>query len=173
MPEQLLDQSIAVDQRSILRPDEAGDEPTAVAPPFCAPVAIGQDTPPHLVGLPSPGQRIDDFELLALLGAGSFAKVYLARQVSLGRQVALKVSRNRGQEARTLASLEHDHIVHVFSEVVDREHDLRLLCMQYVPGTTLEQAIEVLAGRPGWNGRDFLAAIDGLSQQTTALDLAS
>jgi serine/threonine protein kinase len=125
--------------------------------------------------LPRPGQRLDDFELLSVLGAGSFAKVYLAQQVSLGRQVALKVSRNRGQEARTLASLEHDHIVRVFSEVVDREHDLRLLCMQYVPGTTLEKVIESLAGRrqAGWAGRDFLAAIDALSQQTTTLDLAA
>ena len=65
------------------------------------------------------GQKLDDFELLRVLGAGSFARVYLARQMSLGRQVALKVSVNRGNEARTLAGLEHDHIVRVFSEVVD------------------------------------------------------
>jgi serine/threonine protein kinase len=62
-----------------------------------------------------------------VLGTGSFAKVFLARQLSLGREVALKVSANRGQEARTLASLEHDHIARVFAKAVDPEHDLRLL----------------------------------------------
>src|SRR5437588_3878705 len=93
-------------------------ERTADAPPFPAPV--GRPPNPahrHLLGLPSAGQRLDDFDLIKVLGAGSFACVFLARQVSLGRLVALKVSHNRGQEARTLASLEHDHIVRVFSEV--------------------------------------------------------
>ena len=42
---------------------------------------------------------------------GSFATVYLARQVSLGRLVALKVAADMGSEARTMASLEHAHIV--------------------------------------------------------------
>ncbi len=175
MRERLMAESKPRDERSTMLPEDEGWTVTAVAPPFRAPVAAGDkpSSSPHLLGLPAPGQRLDDFELLSVLGTGAFAKVYLARQVSLGRHVALKVSRNRGQEARTLASLEHDHIVHVFSEVVDGEHDLRLMCMQYVPGTTLEKAIEVLAGRPDWSGRDFLAALDGLSQQTTALDLAS
>src|SRR5262245_25385920 len=66
--------------------------------------------------LPESGEHLGDFELLRVLGAGSFARVFLARQVSLGRRVALKVSACRGSEARTLAGLEHDHIVRVFSE---------------------------------------------------------
>src|SRR5689334_17635893 len=33
------------------------------------------------------GEQLGDFELLGLLGAGSFAKVFLARQLSLGRHV--------------------------------------------------------------------------------------
>jgi serine/threonine protein kinase len=126
-------------------------------------------------GLPGPGQTIDDFDLLELLGTGSFARVFLARQRSLGRLVALKVSRNRGQEARTLANLEHDHIVRVFSEVVDREHDLRLLCMQYVPGTTLEKVITRLRELPPdqRNGRAILDFVDSQSTGTTALDLGA
>src|SRR5262245_34182146 len=57
-----------------------------------------------------PGQRVNtDFVILRQLGRGSFARVYLAQQVSLDRQVALKVSDSptRG-EATTLAGLEHD-----------------------------------------------------------------
>jgi len=47
--------------------------------------------------------------------------------------------------------------------------------MQYVPGTTLEKVIEALTGRGrgGWSGRGFLGAIDALSQQSTALDIAA
>ncbi len=113
----------------------------------------------------APGQHIDDFELLEILGEGSFGKVFLARQISLDRQVALKVTANRGSEARTLARLEHDHIVSVFSETVVAERELRLLCMQYVPGTTLNRIIAVLQqrGREEWSGRAIVNAIDNLS----------
>ena len=67
-----------------------------------------------------------------------FSRVFLARQLSLDRLVALKVSSAGSQEARTLASLEHDHIIQVFSETIDWSSGQRLLCMQYVAGTTLD-----------------------------------
>jgi serine/threonine protein kinase len=132
-----------------------------------------------LSGLPDPGQRLDDFELLQILGEGAFGRVYLAKQISLGRQVALKVVANSGNEARTLASLEHDHIIRVFAETV--RDDLRLLCMQYVPGTNLDAILRLLAqslpagGRPTrslWDGRAFLSAIDELSPQAAPLEPA-
>jgi serine/threonine protein kinase len=87
------------------------------------------------------GQRLGDFELVRLLGAGSFGRVYLARQLSLGRFVALKLTAEADAEARTLASLEHEHIVRVFAEELDRACGLRLLAMQFVPGRTLEQVL--------------------------------
>src|SRR6516225_6654937 len=123
---------------------------------------------------PEAGQRIDDFEIVRILGAGSFAKVFLARQLSLDRPVALKVSANQGREGRTMASLEHDHIVRVFSEKVDSERDLRLLCMQYVPGTTLERVIRELARRDRrqWSGRAVLEAIDASSTRPAPFDPA-
>jgi serine/threonine protein kinase len=153
---------------------DSGDR-TIDAPPFraAASPAVPASSPR---GLPGPGQRVDDFELLVLLGTGSFARVFLARQVSLDRQVALKVSLNRGQEARTLASLEHDHIVRVFSEVVDPQRDLRLLCMQYVAGTTLEQIITALSALPREqrNGQALLDAVARLASGPAAtLDLAA
>jgi len=128
MPDPLMAETRYPDEGNTVTPEEEVPElPTLVAPPFCAPIPAPEpDDAPHLIGLPRAGQRLDDFDLLAVLGAGSFARVYLARQVSLGRAVALKVSRNHGQEGRTLASLEHDHIVRVFSEVVDHGRDLRL-----------------------------------------------
>jgi pyruvate/2-oxoglutarate dehydrogenase complex dihydrolipoamide acyltransferase (E2) component len=46
-----------------------------------------------------PGHTVDDFHVLAEVGRGAFATVYLARQISIGRIVALKVSGDRGDEA--------------------------------------------------------------------------
>ena len=126
------------------------DLPAAAADGAPAAATTRSGRPP-----PGPGHRLGDFELLGVLGTGSFATVFLARQL-LGRQVALKVSANRSQEARTtLASLEQDHIVRVFAEAVDAEHDLRLLCMQYIPGTALGALIRALAKRDhrAWGGR--------------------
>ncbi|MEM8865187.1 MAG: serine/threonine-protein kinase [Planctomycetota bacterium] len=110
------------------------------------------------------GDQIDDFEVIEVLGRGAFGVVYLARQMSLDRRVALKITENRGSEGRTMARLEHDYVVQVFSESVDATGKLRLLCMQLVPGASLEGVIRALnlvslrAG--GWTGADYLAAID-------------
>lgn len=114
---------------------------------------------------PAIGESLGDFELLGMLGAGSFGRVFLARQVTLDRHVALKITANRGLEARTLASLEHDHIVQVFSENVEADRNLRLLCMQLVHGTTLAQIIARVRRRPRdkWSGQAFLDAIDELT----------
>ena len=68
--------------------------------------------------------EIAGYTLLRVIGDGGMSKVYLAEQVSLGRQVAIKVmlpealadevSRRRFEnEARTIARLEHPHIVSI------------------------------------------------------------
>jgi eukaryotic-like serine/threonine-protein kinase len=84
------------------------------------------------------GTQIEDFEIKRVLGRGGFATVYLARQISLDREVALKVSPIFGQEGRTIAQLEHEGIVGVFSETSQRAKNLRLIAMQYIPSLTLE-----------------------------------
>ncbi len=124
---------------------------------------------------PNVGTVIGDFELLSLLGAGAFGKVFLARQLSLSRQVAVKITANQGDEARALARLEHAHIVQVFAETVDSSRDLRLLCMQYIPGTTLQRVIDELRVRPRaqWSGRAILEAIDAVSTAPAAFDAAA
>lgn len=148
---------------------------TGAAPPFPAQVAPAERVPEQLLGLPAAGQTLGDFELLRVLGSGAFARVYLARQVSLGRQVALKVSRTRGQEARTLAPLEHDHIVRVFSETIEQDRQLCLLCMQYVPGVTLERIIAGLHALPAGerSGRAILDLIDEQATDAATLDLGA
>src|SRR4029079_19197232 len=88
------------------------------------------------------GDRLDDFDLLALIGQGAFAQVFLARQQSLQRLVALKVSADRGAEPQTLAQLDHPHIVRVYDQRVIRERGLRLLYMPYLAGGTLSSVLE-------------------------------
>jgi serine/threonine protein kinase len=125
--------------------------------------------------LPAVGTRLGDFELAALLGEGAFARVFLARQISLDRMVALKVSARQGNEARTLARLEHDHIVQVFQESIDEDRDLLLVCMQYVPGTTLERVRASLRDLPRseWCGQKIITIIDSLASAQEVFDPAA
>ncbi len=88
------------------------------------------------------GESIDDFELLSELGSGAFAKVFLARQKSMQRTVAVKISADEGTEPQTLAQLDHDNIVRVYDQRLLPDRKLRLLYMQYIAGGTLQQVIQ-------------------------------
>src|SRR5919206_3900375 len=71
------------------------------------------------------GVTLGDFQVERLLGRGGMGEVYLARQISLQRPVALKVLRpdlltkptylSRFEaEAMTVARLNHPNIVHIY-----------------------------------------------------------
>ena len=68
-----------------------------------------------------PGAKVDDFEIVRCsAGAHSATSTWPGRLRSIGWWRS-KVSANRGSEGRTMARLEHQHIVQVFSEKVDTE----------------------------------------------------
>ncbi|HTN76292.1 MAG TPA: serine/threonine-protein kinase, partial [Pirellulaceae bacterium] len=92
------------------------------------------------------GDQIDDFDLLARVGQGAFGSVFLARQRSISRLVALKVSADRGQEARMLAQLDHPNIVRVYDQRRLPERQLRLVYMQFASGGTLADLVERARG---------------------------
>ncbi|MFB7720658.1 serine/threonine-protein kinase [Nocardia sp. NPDC056100] len=94
------------------------------------------------------GDRVDDFDLLVELGAGAFARVFLARQRSMQRLVAVKVSQNHGTESETLAQLDHENIVRVFDQRLMDERELKLMYMQYLPGGTLSKVLSLVRTRP-------------------------
>ncbi|QDV44921.1 Serine/threonine-protein kinase PknB [Stieleria neptunia] len=121
------------------------------------------------------GHCIGDFQLVSLAGEGSFGKVFLARQRSLDRDVALKITADLGHEGRTMARLEHSHVVQVFSEEVVSDRGIRLLCMQYVPGGTLHDVIRGLSfpGRKQWDGNAILDIVDDLNTHPAVMDPAS
>ncbi|MGI9516749.1 MAG: serine/threonine-protein kinase [Pirellulaceae bacterium] len=111
------------------------------------------------------GDRIDDFDLLTRLGKGAFATVFLARQNSMQRLVALKISADQGQEPQMLAQLDHPHIVRVFDHRVITNPPARLMYMQHVAGGTLQEAFTEargVAGNDELTGRHLVEAVDRL-----------
>ncbi len=97
------------------------------------------------------GQRLDKYEVVALLGKGGMAAVYRARQASMDRDVAIKVIKpdlteigdfvTRFQrEARTVASLSHANILKVFD--YGQQGDLAYLVMELLPGGSLAEMLD-------------------------------
>lgn len=110
-----------------------------------------------------PGDTLDDFELVAELGKGSFATVFLARQKSMQRMVALKISNDHGLEAQTLAQLDHPNIVRVFDQrPAEEQKGLQLLYMQYLEGGTLLDVLRniILIPEEHLSGKSFVECVD-------------
>jgi tetratricopeptide (TPR) repeat protein len=99
-------------------------------------------------------RRLGKFELLEELGSGSFGIVYRARDTSLDRIVAVKVSRGSldgreeldrfFRETRSAAALRHPGIVTVHE--AGQSEGCCYLVSELVPGPTLAQRLA--AGRP-------------------------
>ena len=103
----------------------------------------------------SSGTRLGSYEILSALGAGGMGEVYRARDVKLGREVALKVLarsaagdpgylRRFEEEARLASVLNHPNIVTIYG--VGEDGDIAYIAMELVRGRTL---------RESWPGAPF------------------
>ena len=92
------------------------------------------------------GRRLSEYEITARIGAGGMGDVYRARDVKLGRNVAIKVlpaplahdgariARFR-REAQILATLNHPHIAGIYA--LEESEDVVALVLELVEGATL------------------------------------
>jgi eukaryotic-like serine/threonine-protein kinase len=94
----------------------------------------------------SPGSRLGDYEVIALLGVGGMGEVYRATDTNLKRQVALKVlpvsvagdaeRLARFQlEAQVVAALNHPHIAQIYG--IEKTAESTALVMELVEGEDL------------------------------------
>ncbi len=127
-------------------------DPNTISCPRCGlPVDIGDAEPLSRVPCPACGERVriarsfNHFELHETLGTGGMGTVYRARDTQLDRDVALKLLRKDlgpeyanqlQQEARITASVNHPHVVQVFS--FGHDHDQYYLVMELVDRGTLD-----------------------------------
>ena len=103
------------------------------------------------MAVPPPNTLIDGrYKVLARLGSGGMADVFLAEDQQLGRKVALKLLHGRfaadpdfverfRREAQAAAGLQHPHVVSVYDR--GSWDDTYYIAMEYLPGRSLKQLI--------------------------------
>jgi eukaryotic-like serine/threonine-protein kinase len=120
------------------------------------------------------GRSVSHYQIMSMLGEGSVGEVYLARDVRLGRKVALKFLRQEFtrapelvqrfmREAQAASGISHPNIVTIFEiEVNECGH---FIATEFIDGQTLRQR---LAG----GGIKLNEALDISIQVARALDAA-
>lgn len=97
--------------------------------------------------------QLGDFALQRELGQGGMGKVFLARQVSLDRLVAVKtlsreLSKKEGfiarfeREARSMAKIDHPNVLKIYA--VDSAHGIHFAAIEYVDGQSLQKWLDQL-----------------------------
>lgn len=113
------------------------------------------------------------FKLIRHLGGGGMAEVFLAEQVSLGRQVALKVLKRDlsaqpamgerfRREAQLLSTVDHPSVVRVI-DFETNKRDGTVLVLELAEGETLENALRLGPFEPKRAIRILLQLAEGLA----------
>ena len=123
----------------------------------------------------SPGQRMGHYQIINLIGEGGMGEVYLAEDVLLGRQVALKLLpaeftrdlqrvRRFQQEARAASALNHPNIITIHE--IGQVDGLNFIVTEFIAGETLRQ-------RMATERMDLPAVLDVAIQAASALTARS
>lgn len=131
-------------------PVQPGSEDATIASPnlWARLPASGKEASINEIGLPQ--RFVGRYLIERKLGAGGFGVVLLARDTTLNRPVALKVSKQAGPvseqlrlslltEARSAANIDHPNLVKIFD--VDQWNDQTFIIMEYVEGKSLADII--------------------------------
>ena len=144
--------------------------------------ATGQPGPRTSLPLGSADGTLGDFRIIREIGRGGMGVVYAAQQLSLDRTVALKVlpfaaildesrlTRFR-TEVRAAATLEHPHIVPVYS--VGCERGVHFYAMRLIEGKSLAEVISELRCIKGAPSDDVREHSEATSQLTRNLSIGS
>ena len=87
-------------------------------------------------------EQLSGFELIRLIGTGGMARVYLAKDLRLDRDVAVKfiakqgISQHKLDEAKLMARLNHPNVVQVYDVIALEQH--WAIVMEYVQGESLD-----------------------------------
>jgi serine/threonine protein kinase len=119
--------------------------------------------------------KIGDYFVIRKLGRGGFGDVYLARDPLHERLVAVKVPRSDRfltrdsraaflREARTIAELDHPHIVSLY-DCCELSDGRCIVVMEYIEGTTLKELMQK-------ERIDHARAVEIVAQIADALDYA-
>ena len=104
------------------------------------------DTEPALAGTDlQPGTRVAQYELIREVGRGGMGIVYAARDLKLGRRVAMKFLRHVDREvldrflieARATAQCSHDNIVIIYE--VDEWQGMPYMVLELLEGRPLRE----------------------------------
>jgi Protein tyrosine and serine/threonine kinase len=130
-------------------------------------------------------EQLGDYRILREIGRGGMGVVYEAEQVSLGRNVALKLvppqllrdakQRQRFErEARSAAKLHHTNIVPVFG--VGEHQEIPYYVMQFIQGLGLDEVLEELKRLKSGSGQAASAVspdeLKRSRRDVTAADIA-
>ncbi|HUQ02118.1 MAG TPA: protein kinase [Kofleriaceae bacterium] len=96
---------------------------------------------------PRPGVTINQYELIRELGAGGMGTVYLARDLKLGRKVAIKILQSHHPEltqrfiieARATARCSHENIVIIYE--VGEHGGQPYMVLEFLQGTVLTELV--------------------------------
>ncbi|MDB4956159.1 MAG: Serine/threonine-protein kinase [Myxococcales bacterium] len=96
---------------------------------------------------PHPGVRINQYEIIKVIGEGGMGTVYLARDLRLGRRVAIKFLQSNQPEltqrflveARATARCQHDNIVVIYE--VGEHNGNPYMVLEYLNGKPLTSSL--------------------------------
>jgi serine/threonine protein kinase len=98
---------------------------------------------------PQPGDGFLDYAFLSELGRGTFARVFLAREMNIGgRFVAVKLTLHDTNEPATLGRLQHPGVVPVYSARFDVATGFTVVVMPFLGGCTFCHVLDYLRVLP-------------------------
>jgi serine/threonine protein kinase len=170
------DEELRRDVESLLA-EPVSDDGFLAEPTLAMTGTFSEPAPPDMTG-----HTLGAYRLELLIGAGGMGEVYLARDATLGRDVAIKILPRAftghpdrlarfEREARMLAALNHPNICAIYG--FEEAEGVRFLILELVDGETLaERLARASLGRSDAAGLPLREALTIARQIAEALEVA-